>query len=127
MANRDAYAILEALGGLPKTDPGQSMDDIKKPQQGRVVPLRPARRSFVYPADRLLSPLAEPQRPMAAPAVKAPGHRFRFKVKLPKLPSLPSPFLSFFRDMRTRLVFTMMAMLIVMAELITILSPYMVP
>jgi hypothetical protein len=59
--------------------------------------------------------------------VKAPVHRFRLKAKLPKLPGLPSPFLGFFRDMRTRLVFTMMAMLIVMAELITILSPYMVP
>ena len=103
------------------------MDDIKRPQQGRAVPLRPERRSFAYPAERLRSQFGEPKPAAAQSEAKSLVPRVRFKFKLSKVVRLPSPLRSFLRDMRTRLAMAMMATLIISAEIITLLSPYITP
>jgi len=91
------------------------MDDIKRPQSGRATLQVLQRRSFVYPIGRRVR-----LEGLRAAAVRSQLSRSSKTVHLPE--SLKQ----LFCDMRARLLIGMMAMLIVSAELITILQPYLV-
>jgi hypothetical protein len=103
------------------------MDDIKTPRPRRIATLLPERRSFLRPVH------AHPALAAAVSAhPKRKGITLHIKVRKPSLPRLPISDKTrhrfrFLRNVHVRIAMGAVAGLVIVAEIITLVQPYLTP